>query len=78
TCIASLIKYYEQEPESECQWLIVFLETLRVTLTIYTDNVNYNLINMEAVNNLDAEGLPSCRIFSQVRRESEPEDLSDE
>ncbi|MBZ8178648.1 hypothetical protein [Oscillatoria salina] len=78
TCIASLIKYYEQEPESECQWLIVFLETLRVTLTIYTDNVNYNLITMEAASNMDTETLKNCRIFSQVRSEAKAKDSSEE
>lgn len=42
TCIARLIQAYEDKPESECQWLIEFLDTLNVVLAIAFHNPNYN------------------------------------
>ncbi|MDB9314225.1 hypothetical protein PN462_14020 [Spirulina sp. CS-785/01] len=33
-CLARLIHYYEDVPQGECDWLVKFLETLRVVLTI--------------------------------------------
>lgn len=37
-CTVALIEEYETQPEAECQWIIGFLETLRVVLTIAHDN----------------------------------------
>jgi hypothetical protein len=62
-CIAKLIQHYESLPESDCKWLINFLDVLKVTLTIYTDNVQFTLVNMSG-NNSD-----TYRIFSQIRSE---------
>lgn len=62
-CIAKLIQHYESLPESDCKWLINFLEVLKVTLTIYTDNVQFNLVNMSE------EESNTYRIFSQIRTE---------
>lgn len=44
--IANLIKYYENYSEDECQWMIHFLEVFSITMTIYTENVEYSLVNM--------------------------------
>ena len=69
-CLAQLIQHYESESESECQWLIRFLEVLQVTLTIYAENVRYNLVNMaedKPENPRKHEGNP-YRIFSQLKR----------
>jgi hypothetical protein len=73
-CLAKLIQYYESQTESECDWLIRFLEILRVTLTIYADNVQYNLVNMLKENPTSSVKLdPSYyRIFSQERRKPVP------
>lgn len=60
-CIAKLIQHYESLSESDCKWLIRFLEVLKVTLTIYTENVQFNLVNMS---DDKSEG---CRIFSQIK-----------
>jgi len=38
---AALIQLYEDKPESDCQWLIRFLETLTVVLTIAFDRTRY-------------------------------------
>jgi hypothetical protein len=62
-CIAKLIQHYESLPESDCKWLINFLDVLKVTLTIYTDNVQFNLVNMSE------EKSHTYRIFSQIRTE---------
>ncbi len=69
TCIADIIRYYENEPESECQWLINFLETLQIILTIYADNVCYNLVSIEANQPKKDRGkaFNSYWIFSQVK-----------
>lgn len=40
---ATLIQIYENKPESDCQWLIRFLETLTVVLAIAFDNASYSL-----------------------------------
>ncbi len=63
-CLAKLIQHYESQPESECQWLINFLDVFKVTLTIYTENVQFNLVNIPG-NNRNA-----YRVFSQIRNEN--------
>ncbi|HAA28942.1 MAG TPA: hypothetical protein DCE56_16195 [Cyanobacteria bacterium UBA8553] len=60
-CIARLIQHYESLSASDCKWLIRFLEVLKVTLTIYTDNVQFNLVNMSD------EKCNGYRIFSQTK-----------
>ncbi len=64
-----LMQYYEARPDCECESLIIFLETLRVTLTIYAENINYNLVNMEEDKSQAKiiEKLKEKRIFSQVK-----------
>jgi hypothetical protein len=63
-CIAKLVQHYESLPESDCKWLIKFLEVLKITLTVYTDNVQFNLVNMSDENS------DTYRIFSQTRTET--------
>lgn len=73
TCIAYLIHYYEDEPTANCKWLISFLETLKVTLTVYVENVSYNLVSLEdnrQMVQMDNK-LDSWRIFSQVKLKQE-------
>lgn len=45
--LASLIEYYENFSQEECHWVIKFLEVTRIILAIYTENVQYNLVNMD-------------------------------
>lgn len=70
--IADLIRYYEQFSTEDCQWVINFLEVFRITFAIYTDNIEYNLVQVDApspssggriVDPLD--DLATFRIFSQ-------------
>ena len=45
--IGNLVTYYSELPEAECQWLIKFLEILKVTFTIYSDQrISYNLVSV--------------------------------
>lgn len=73
-CLAQLIQYYKHQAETECAWLINFLEVIQLTLTIYIEDVQYNLVNM-------SEGNPNSRvtdeenvyrIFSQIKCVTEP------
>ncbi|PSN18970.1 hypothetical protein C7271_09725 [filamentous cyanobacterium CCP5] len=76
--IADLITYYDQFPRQDCQWVIHFLEVFRVVFTLYTDDVEYNLVKVstekpagEAVASHSVSTLPtweeleSFRIFAQ-------------
>ncbi|TAF33575.1 MAG: hypothetical protein EAZ69_16030 [Oscillatoriales cyanobacterium] len=64
-CFARLIEYYQDNSAAECQWLIKFLEVCQIALTIYGDNVQYNLVNMSDNN---------CRVFSQHKQISKDRD----
>ncbi|MEO0867125.1 MAG: hypothetical protein AAFY17_01520 [Cyanobacteria bacterium J06642_11] len=71
--IADLIRYYEQFPREECQWIINFLEIYGVTLAICGSDVQYNLVNIQQH---DADGdhagtasLDEYRIFSQMMQQ---------
>jgi hypothetical protein len=69
--IGYLIQYYENQSESDCQWLITFLETLKLIMTIYAENIRYNLVSIEANQPKvqTSDNFNSYRIFSQVKRE---------
>lgn len=68
-CMANLIQHYEAYSSEECQWVINFLEITKIILTIYTENVQYNLVNMEQSNLVpqSVNGKDGYRIFSQVK-----------
>ncbi|WP_143467618.1 hypothetical protein [Leptolyngbya ohadii] len=69
TRIADIIRYYEQCPEQDCRWVINFLEMLHITLTIYTENVQYTLVNMDYTQPVyppSPANLETYRIFSQI------------
>jgi hypothetical protein len=81
-CIAELIKYYEKLPETECQWVVNFLEIFNVTFAIHAENVQYNLVKMqpnsETEGEINLESKPqfanifdpnAYRIFSQLKAE---------
>lgn len=46
--LANLIAYYKQFMEAECRSIIQFLEICGVTFAIYSDNVEYNLVQVSA------------------------------
>jgi hypothetical protein len=68
-CCARLIQYYQDNSAVECQWLINFLEVCQIAITIYGENVQYNLVNMS--DNPQEEqlfiDLNNCRVFSQQK-----------
>ena len=65
--LASLIEYYENCSQEECHWVIKFLEVTRIILAIYTENVQYNLVNMDELHPAPQTNSNdnSYRIFSQ-------------
>jgi hypothetical protein len=69
--LAQLIQRYQSQSESECQWLTHFLEIIQLILTIYADNVRYDLVNMsECKPEMNAnEHQNFYRIFSQIKCE---------
>ena len=71
-CLAKLIQHYKSNPESKCQWLIHFLEIIQVTLTIYAEDVQYNLLNMSQYKREMAanDEEKAYRIFSQMKCKS--------
>ena len=68
-CIAKLIQYYMSFPENECQWVVNFFEVFNITFAIHADNVQYNLIKMDAkkTNDESEAALDTYRVFSQLR-----------
>jgi hypothetical protein len=46
-CIAHLVRYYAGYQEQDCAWVIQFLELFTIVLTIYSENVEYSLVNMQ-------------------------------
>ncbi|MGK7890840.1 MAG: hypothetical protein AB4042_16035, partial [Leptolyngbyaceae cyanobacterium] len=81
--IGELIAHHKSLPEADCEWLIQFLEVLRVTFTIYSDNtVNYDLVTMpiDPCSTQAATDLKTYRIFSSCSAEEarqEEEDSSE-
>ena len=64
-CMANLIRYYEDYSQEECHWVIKFLEITKIILTIFTENVQYNLVNMDESNlNTNVQAQDEWRIFS--------------
>ncbi|NJO75197.1 MAG: hypothetical protein HC833_16380, partial [Leptolyngbyaceae cyanobacterium RM1_406_9] len=69
--------------EEECQWVVNFFEIFNITMAIYAENVEYNLVDMNNHNSPQPAklSLDACRIFSQFKRNGlavdEPEALED-
>ncbi|WP_293124557.1 hypothetical protein [Microcoleus sp. bin38.metabat.b11b12b14.051] len=69
-CLARLIAYYQDNSAAESQWLINFLEVCQIALTIYGENVQYNLVNMSDKNQEEQlfVDLNHWRVFSQHKQ----------
>jgi hypothetical protein len=67
--IAELINYYQEYQQEQCQWVINFFEIFNITMTIYAENIEYNLVNMAGDNGKqpDKASLDAYRIFSQLK-----------
>jgi len=69
--IAELIKYYQNIPETDCEWAVHFFEVFNITFTIYADNdVEYSLIKThtaQAHSDDEDAALENYHIFSQYR-----------
>lgn len=68
-CFAKLIQYYQDNSAEECPWVINFLEVCQIALTIYGENVQYNLVNMSDKYHQEELfiDLNNCRVFSQQK-----------
>lgn len=66
-CLALLIKHYEGKSAKKCENFIKFLEICKILLTIYAENVQYNLVRMGegSQENQDIVSLEGYRVFSQ-------------
>jgi hypothetical protein len=79
--IANLVTYYQDFSESECKWVIHFFEIFDITMTIYAENVEFNLVNMKGISHSSQTAqklthLKQYRIFSQMREKQEdPQDM---
>ncbi|MDX2215908.1 MAG: hypothetical protein SFY66_21770 [Oculatellaceae cyanobacterium bins.114] len=82
--IANLVSYYQECPEEECKWVINFFEIFRVIMAIYTENIEFNLVNMNpSEKNLSSEvklnqAIDAYRIFSQPTQRLKSEQSSSE
>ena len=78
--IAELIRYYEGFSETDCQWVVTFMEVFNITFAIYAENVEYNLISMKSMSHKNLifhepsnTNLDSYKIFSQLKLNTKPE-----
>jgi hypothetical protein len=70
-CIGKLVQYYETCPEEECKSVIQFFELFNIVMTIYTENVAYNLVNMDQDDHYSVKTRSEAyRLFSQRREEN--------
>ncbi len=67
--IAQLIRYHEKLPESQCQSFINFLEVFDIVFALYTENVQYSLVQIqdETLATKHLISLEKNRIFSQIK-----------
>ena len=69
TRLANLIIYYKQFTEAECESIIQFLEICGVTFAIYSDSVEYNLVQVTPKpNSSNTASAEEFRIFSRSFR----------
>lgn len=46
-CLADLVDYYKQLPETECLFAIQFFEVMKIILAIYAGDVEYSLVKIQ-------------------------------
>ena len=64
-CIALLIGHYQKKAPDKCQGFIKFLEICKIALTIYAENVQYNLVKMSnGQTDPNLADLDAYRVFS--------------
>ncbi|MGF1513537.1 MAG: hypothetical protein ACFB5Z_07560 [Elainellaceae cyanobacterium] len=64
--IADLVRHYEDYPEEECRGVIDFFEIFNVTMTVYSEDIRYSLVNVDGSPPSEAS-LEAYRIFSQIK-----------
>lgn len=71
--IAELIRYYKDCPQEECQWVVSFFEIFNITMTIYAENIEYNLVSMGNGLKRSNGNLETYRIFSRLKQDADAE-----
>ncbi|MFM7887661.1 MAG: hypothetical protein ACKPCM_13440, partial [Pseudanabaena sp.] len=67
--IAELINFYSNYDEADCRCFISFLDVINVTLAIFDEDTDYNLVKMKNLENDSPEvNLDDYRVFSQSKR----------
>lgn len=76
--LANLIEYYKHFMEAECRGIIQFLEICGVTFAIYSNNVEYNLVQVSSRTGRlqtgqmqPSESMDDFRIFSRSFRDAQ-------
>ncbi|CDM92405.1 MULTISPECIES: pentapeptide repeat-containing protein [Limnospira] len=68
-CISRIINYYQNSDEQQCKIVINFLEVFNLVSTLFTENIQYNLVSIKS----DDGTLPAptvletSRLFSQFQ-----------
>lgn len=77
-CVADLIRYYENMPATECEWVINFLEIFNIIFAIHAEDVEYNLVKVDPLApDTTAMLKPTAyQIFAQLRSYLSLADLS--
>ncbi|MGB3669505.1 MAG: hypothetical protein WA984_05300 [Phormidesmis sp.] len=85
--LANLIEYYKPFMEAECRSIVQFLEICGVTFAIYSENVEYNLVQVKSKDSDSAamnaqssssDDLDNFRIFSRSFRTAQKQTQSAE
>ncbi|MFQ3615764.1 MAG: hypothetical protein SNJ57_11755 [Cyanobacteriota bacterium] len=70
--IANLVQFYKAYPEDECRWVINFFEIFDITMAIYAENIEFNLVDMRNPGSgqhqeVNPATLDAYRVFSQIK-----------
>ena len=81
--IANLVQYYKSYLEEDCRWVINFFEIFDITMAIYAENVEFNLVDMRRDNPEQdspqgSSRVAAYRIFSQMKAEADQDSEFDE
>ncbi|MFO7030094.1 hypothetical protein B9T07_08600 [Limnospira fusiformis CCALA 023] len=68
-CISRIISYYQNSDEQQCKIVIQFLEVFNLVSTLFTENIQYNLVSIKSEDGIlpSATELETSRLFSQFQ-----------
>lgn len=79
--IADLVQYYKDYPEEDCRWVINFFEVFDISMAIYAENIEFNLVSIKDIVNTKEKArhltnLDQFRVFSQMRKQNADSDAT--